>query len=51
MLGISGLNYPSVQSVIKLYAKKKKDRIRLFQEIRAIERGFLKATHEKRNKK
>lgn len=50
MEGITGLNYASVISVIELYAKKK-DRLNLLHEVSAIERGFLKASHEKRNKK
>jgi hypothetical protein len=50
MDGITGLNYASVLSVIELYAKKKK-RLNLLQEVGAIERGFLKAVNEKRNKK
>jgi hypothetical protein len=50
MEGITGLNYASVISVIKLYAKKKY-RLNLLHEVSAIERGFLKAANEKRNKK
>ena len=50
MAGITGLSYPSVLGVIELYAKKKKDRLNLLDEVSAIESGFLNATNEKREK-
>ncbi len=49
MVGITGLNYASVIEVIKLYAKKK-DRLNLLHEVSAIERGFLNAMNERREK-
>jgi hypothetical protein len=49
MDGITGLNYQSVIAVIALYSKKR-HRLDLLHEIRAIESGFLKAINEKRQK-
>ena len=50
MDGITGLNYAGVLAVVALYSKKR-DRLNLLHEVSAIERGFLKAVNEKRNKK
>ena len=50
MDGVTGLNYSGVLAVIALYSKKR-DRLNLLHEVSAIERGFLKAVNEKRNKK
>lgn len=50
MSGIIGLNYTSVIEVIKLHESKKKKRLVLLNEISAIERGYLKAVNEKREK-
>lgn len=51
MDGVSGLNYASVIEVIKLHESNEKKRIDLLDEIGAIERGFLKALHEQREKR
>lgn len=41
-----GLNYSSVIDVIRLHEQNKKTRIQLFDEIRAIESGYLAAKTE-----
>jgi hypothetical protein len=48
MSGITGLNYPALQSVMAMTATPIKKQPSLFSEIRFIESGFLSAVSEQR---
>ena len=47
MAGITGLNYPAVESVMRMNAKSIEKQTELFELIRFIERGFLYAVSER----
>lgn len=48
MSGITGLNYPALQSVMAMTAIPIEKQTLLFEEIRLIESGFLSAISEQR---
>jgi hypothetical protein len=48
MTGITGMNYPAVQSVMSMSAIPRKKQPNLFEEFRFIESGFLTAVSEQR---
>lgn len=50
MSGITGMNYPALQSVMTMTAVPLTQQPILFEEIRFIESGFLTAISEQRNK-
>ena len=50
MSGITGLNYPALQSVMVMTAIPIEKQTLLFEEIRFIESGFLSAISEQRKK-
>lgn len=47
MAGATGLNYPSVEIVMRLSGIKRRDRERVFNEIQCMERATLSAWREK----
>lgn len=47
MAGATGLNYPGVESVMRLSGVKRGDRERVFNEIQCMERATLSAWREK----
>jgi len=46
--GIAGLDYSAVLSVFEIYGIKKRKRIAMLDDIRALETGALQAFNEKR---
>jgi len=50
MSGVTGLNYPALQSVMAMTAVPIEKKPLLFEEIRFIESGFLSAISEQRKK-
>jgi len=50
MGGFVGLNYQSVIKVIGLYEKQKQEKIELFENIQAIEQGFLSGINKNASK-
>lgn len=47
MAGATGLNYPGVETVMRLSGIKRRDRERVFYEIQCMERATLSAWREK----
>lgn len=49
MSGLVGLNYPALESVMRLTATPIEKHPELFEQIRFIESGFLAAVNERKN--
>lgn len=47
MAGVTGLNYPGVETVMRMSGIKRRDRERVFNEIQCMERATLSAWREK----
>lgn len=50
MSGVTGLNYPALQSIMMMTAIPLEKQSLLFEDIRFIESGFLSATREQQHK-
>lgn len=50
MSGITGLNYPALESVMRMSNISQSEQAALFEQVRYIENGYLSTTYEKLNR-